>query len=110
MSANMRAGMRIVVLGDEDTVTGFRMAGVEGHVCDAAAARAKARELGDCAVIITTELLGPEVRKELKPSGQKGSPFPILVEVPDKRGPRAREVDPFSELLKKAVGVEVKLK
>jgi len=98
--------MNVVVLADEDTVTGFRMAGVAGHVCDVESARAKLKELSEAKIIITTEKIGLEIRKDLKTEG----PYPILVEVPDKKGPLSREVDPISELLRKAVGVEVKLK
>ncbi len=32
---------------------------------------------------------------------------PILVEIPDKSGPIAREVDPLKALIKSAIGVEI---
>jgi len=39
----------------------------------------------------------------------EGKNFPLLVEVPDKGGKIEKKVDPINELIKRAVGVEIKV-
>lgn len=102
--------MKIGVLADEDTVTGFRLAGIKTtKVIDASSDISK--ELNEfkneASLLITTERLAEENREEINRFKERSSIFPILVEIPDKFG-SAKETE-MQDLVKKAIGVEVEL-
>lgn len=102
--------MKVVVVGDEDAVTGLRLAGVsEGRVVKAPEeAERVLREVArdeDVAVLVVTEdvaSMAPSVLHELYLK-----PKPAVVEIPSKRPRGERREDPIRELLRRAVGVEV---
>ena len=83
--------MRAFCIGDEDTVRGFRLAGVPGEAVstagEAAEALARARRWADCGLLIVTEqacaLLGQELAS-LRAAGDR----PTVVEIPGPGGPR----------------------
>jgi V/A-type H+-transporting ATPase subunit F len=104
--------MRISVIGDFDTIVGFRLAGIKDahEVEDPKEAVEILRELirdEDVGLIIITERLADEIRSETKKMFE-GRVTPLLVEIPDKSGPIEKKVDPIKELIRKAVGVEIK--
>jgi vacuolar-type H+-ATPase subunit F/Vma7 len=79
-------------IGDEDTVRGFRLAGVPGEVAstagEAAAALARARRRPDCALLVVTEqasvLLGPALA-----ALRAARDGPAVVEIPGPGGAQA---------------------
>ncbi len=105
--------MKISVIGDEDTTMGFRLAGIrDAHfVRDSREAgellRKLAKEEG-MGMIILTERYADALRAEIKALSE-GKIVPIFVEIPDKKGPIAKKVDPIKELVRRAVGVEIKV-
>ncbi len=105
--------MKVCVVADEDTVTGFRLAGVKvGHAVDTPEeAVEKIRELAqdkDVGIIIVTERIMEKIRGEVEAIiGERT--FPLVVEVPDKGGKIEKKVDPLQELVRRAVGVEIKV-
>lgn len=101
---------KIIVLGDEDTVLGFRLAGIaEARVAQAGAADeafAEALSGPDAGiVVITQELLASLSHKSKKVLAATAKP--VVIEIP---GKRAVEVpgQQISELVKKAIGIELK--
>ncbi len=82
--------MRALCIANEDTVRGFRLAGVQGEAVstprEAAEALDRARHGPDCALLIVTEhvaaVLGPELTR-LRLAGGR----PIVVEIPGPGGP-----------------------
>ncbi len=63
------------------------------------------------AIIIINERLAAEAKNREKIreiNSKKRSVIPIIIEVPDKKGPLEKEVDEIGELIKRAVGVAVK--
>ncbi len=107
----MCVGMEIGVVGDFDTVTGFRLAGVkaayEAEEPGAAVESLKKLIKEDIKVIIITERLADEIRNEIT-ALTEGKAFPLIVEIQDKKGPIEGKVDPIRALIKKAVGVDIK--
>ena len=107
----MCVSMEIGVVGDFDTVTGFRLAGVKKayEVDDPGAAVERLKKLikGDTGLIIITEKLAEQIRDEIAVLTE-GKAFPLIVEIQDKRGPIEGKVDPIKALIKKAVGVDIK--
>jgi V/A-type H+-transporting ATPase subunit F len=106
--------MKIGVIGDPSTVLGFRLAGVrETHetedpkeALEVLKALFKDKEVG---LIIITERIADKLRSEIDKL-TKGVVTPLLVEIPDKGGAIERKVDPIKELVRRAVGVEIKFK
>ncbi len=104
--------MKIVVIGDSTTVTGFRLAGVKkGYVAeeveDAKKVLNEVARDSEVSLIILTERLAQELRKEISYLTESRV-TPLIVEIPDKFGPIEGKVDPIKELVRKAVGVEIK--
>ncbi|AEH25239.1 V-type ATP synthase subunit F [Pyrococcus yayanosii] len=101
--------MKIVVIGDQDTALGFRLAGAhEVYAFDEAPlsierARNKLKELierEDVGIILITERLAEKV-------GVPDVKFPIILQIPDKFGPvRGEEV--LKEIVRRAIGVEIR--
>ncbi|WGI17451.1 V-type ATP synthase subunit F [Methanonatronarchaeum sp. AMET-Sl] len=101
--------MKVAVIADEDTVTGFKLAGVkEASVAKEGEEFEDALyELSDdIGIVITTERIAEQNREELKRFRDRGDVFPIIVEIPDKHGSTQSQLQ---EMVKKAVGVEIDL-
>jgi len=123
----------IAVIGDPETATGFRLAGVTAvFECSAGAgagagagsdggeevarvlerlARDGGEGNGGLRIIVITERLAAETkaREKIKEiNARKKGVIPIIIEVPDKKGPLAKEIDEIGWLIKRAVGVAVK--
>ncbi len=105
--------MKISIVADFDTVTGFRIAGVrEAFVVDSPEdALEKIKHLikkEDIGIVITTERILDKIRQQVAEL-LEGKNFPLIVEVPDKDGKIEKKVDPINELIKRAIGVEIKV-
>jgi len=107
------SAMKIVVIGDSDTVSGFRLGGVTSSYVvkatepiDAILKELIADEM--VGVIAITERVADANRSAIDEVNKgKKAVTPILVEIPDKSGPIVREVDPLKALIKTAIGVEI---
>ncbi len=106
--------MKIGVIGDSTTVLGFKLAGVKDAIETQDAAKAveslrglfKDKEMG---LIIISEKLADDLRDEIDRLTE-GVVTPLVVEIPDKGGTIEKKVDPIRELVRRAVGVEIKFK
>ena len=106
--------MKIVVVADEDTVTGRKLSGIdEGYSIspqspeDANSILLTLSERKDIGLIITTERIADvaAVRAVINQLTEKE--FPIVIELQDKHGPIKRVTDPLKALVKRAVGVDL---
>ncbi|MDR2830414.1 MAG: V-type ATP synthase subunit F [Methanobrevibacter sp.] len=100
----------VAVIGDIDTVTGFKLAGVKkGHIVnnDDEAENALTGLINDeLSIIIITEKIADSIREHInKKIGS--NVLPMIIEIPDKSGSFERESDPMSELIKRVIGVEM---
>ena len=112
----------IAVIGDRETATGFRLAGVQAVYEVSQSQDEKEREnetlnlldklVNDgSAIIIINERLAAEarVRDKIRAINEnKRGVTPIIVEIPDKRGPMEQKVSEIERLIKRAVGVALK--
>jgi len=103
----------VMVIGDIDTVTGFRLAGVaEAYVHEDAARTQdliRASLQRDVAVLIITERAAEDVRTLVdRLRSRKGIVKPVIVEIPDKKGPLGKE-DLLRKMIRRIVGTEVTL-
>jgi V/A-type H+-transporting ATPase subunit F len=99
--------MNIRVMADEDTVAGFRLAGVPGIVVrNAREARRELDRLQQEApqiVVVTTEQIANSIREEI--SGIRfGEEFPLIVEIPGREGP-SEESPSLERMIREAVGI-----
>jgi V/A-type H+/Na+-transporting ATPase subunit F len=101
--------LKFFVIGDDDTVLGFRLAGVEGAaVHDAASARKSlAQAIGDkgIGVIVMPERVAGWIRPEVDGHLFKAE-FPLIIEVPDIQGPVEGRKS-VKDMIRAAVGVQL---
>lgn len=101
--------MKYSVIGDEDTVLGFGIVGVQGRVAtDAEEARRAFHELledKDVSIIIITERLADKIRT-LVDQYLLTQSFPLIVEIPDRRG-RLPGRPGIKEMVNAAIGIKI---
>jgi len=101
--------MKLAALCDKDTSVGLRLAGIK----DTYVSEGKSSDVwdevsskDDIGILFITEKIAEELGRELKDFRLKNN-IPIIIEIPDKSGRKKEHVDYVSQLIKKAVGVEV---
>lgn len=96
------------VIGDEDTVLGFRCAGVPGVVATTAeqvqAALKQARE-GKTGVVLITETCADLARKEVDDI-RFNVELPMIVQIPGPQGPIPGRRD-LTAIIREAIGIKV---
>jgi len=101
---------KIAVIGDTDTVVGFRLAGIlnSNIPADGASARRALLDFSNdsnISVIIITEPLAENIRETIEELSER--PYPVIVEIPDKSGRLEGKESPIRRLVKRAIGVEL---
>lgn len=86
----------IAVIGDRETVTGFRLAGVSGLETDGKNLEQNMESVRDRKIVLINERLYKMVKKWYK--------GPVLVPIPDKHGPVG--IDTVKMLIREIVGGE----
>ena len=101
--------MRFVTIGDEDTVLGFSLAGVDGKVVknpdEAREVLKGALSDPDIGIIIISERIAWEIREEVDRYIYTHS-FPLIIEVPDRNGPVEWRKS-IREMVRAAVGMSL---
>ncbi len=101
--------MEYFVIADEDTVLGFRYAGVEGRAVqtpeEAREALAEQVRAGRVGVVIMTEEIAEAIRPEVNALRFESS-IPIVVEIPGPDGPAASRRE-LEAVIREALGVRV---
>lgn len=102
--------MKMVVIGDENAVAGFRLAGVsEGKIVKTPDEAEKVlKELArdeEVAVLIITEEVASMASSIVQELYLK--PKPVIVSIPSHREVKTKREDPIRGLLRRAIGVEV---
>ena len=101
--------MKFFCVADEDTVRGFRLAGVDGQAVATAgeADRAIRRAAGrpDLGILILTDAVAADVR-ELVDDVRMNRDRPLIVEVPGPQGPMPGRKT-LRQLVQEAVGIRL---
>lgn len=101
--------MRYHVIGDEDTVLGFRYAGIPGDVvetpAEARAALDRANRDSEIAIIIINDYVADQIRPEVN-QVRFDQVLPLLVEIPGPTGPSPQRRELLA-LIREAVGIRV---
>ena len=101
--------MRYYVIGDEDTVLGFRYAGVEGEIVaspeEAREALARVERSPDIGILIITDVVADTIRREVN-AVRFDRALPLVVEVPGPTGPSPQRRDLLA-MIREAVGIKI---
>ncbi len=101
--------MKFHCIADEDTVRGFRLAGITGQVAatapQAAQALAAAMVRADAGIIILTEGVAAGIRDQVDAIRSTRSQ-PLIVEIPGPAGPASGRKS-LREVVQEAVGIRV---
>ena len=104
--------MKFFCIADENTVRGFRLAGVSGQVVNTAPEAARAVETAaaqrDCAIIILTETVAETIRAQVERMRFESSQ-PLIVEIPGPAGPLPGRKS-LRQLAQEAVGIHIEEK
>jgi V/A-type H+-transporting ATPase subunit F len=101
--------MDFYVIADEDTVVGFRYAGVDGIIVDSA--EDAGRELDRLAaenaelIVIITERLANQLRERVNAIRYEGE-LPLVVEIPGPEGPDP-DAPSLTKMIREAVGIRI---
>ena len=100
----------VAIIGDIDTVSGFRLGGVKlAEVVNTSeeAIAAFDKFLDDeISIIIITQLMANEIRDHI--NKKIGSDvLPMIIEIPDKDGSSEGSSDQINDLIKRVIGVEM---
>lgn len=102
--------MELIVIGDENTQTGFKLAGVK-RTYPGDEARNHLEKLlqeSTVGVLLINERYAEENREILnRVKKEKKKLTPIIVEIPDHTGPIKRAIDPLQELIRRALGAQI---
>jgi V/A-type H+-transporting ATPase subunit F len=103
------APLAYYVIGDEDTVLGFRYAGVSGEVVtnteEARQAFSRAAAERRDRILVLTDVIAETIRGEVN-AVRAAAAWPLVVEVPGPTGPMAGK-QTLLELIQEAVGVRI---
>lgn len=104
--------MKVAAIADSDTIIGLRLAGVKLSFpveTPEQAEEALSRVLQDQSVglIIFTEKIADKMRDTITDVRSQRT-VPIIVEIPDKRGAQLGRRDPLMDMIRRAVGIELK--
>jgi len=100
---------KIFLIGDEDTVLGFRFAGIRGRVAkdssQAADLFTKAVQDSEVSIVVVTERIAQLVRPQIDVFMEKHD-LPFVVEIADSAGPIPTRKSP-SDIVREAIGISI---
>ncbi|HUX00103.1 MAG: V-type ATP synthase subunit F [Phycisphaerae bacterium] len=101
--------MKFFCVADEDTVRGFRLAGVEGQAVASAPEADRAIRLAaerpDLGILIVTDTVAADARS-LVDEVRLARPRPLIVEIPGPQGPMPGRKT-LRQLVQEAVGIRL---
>lgn len=101
--------MRFFVIGDKDTVLGFKLVGVEGRIVtnafEAREALKVAASTEDVGIIVITERTAHWIRDDVDEYVYETA-TPLVIEIPDRKG-ALEDRKTISDLVKEAVGIKI---
>ncbi len=100
----------VAIIGDMDTVSGFRLGGVKkAEVVNTAEEAIVAFDKfldEEVSIIIITQVLANEIREHVNRK-IGSSVLPMMIEIPDKDGSSEGSSDQMNDLIKRVIGVEM---
>ncbi len=105
-------GESIVVIGDRDTVTGFKIVGVNESCVPRSPEDARQHLLEyfrhpSTGLILITERIAKKIEDTILELSQ--APVPVIILIPDRDGPTGAHDEVMKELVRRAVGIEISI-
>ncbi len=101
--------MKIFVIGDEYTVLGYRLAGIQGTVVhnsqEATDAMNKALNDPEIGIILITQRTASEI-KSLVDSAKLEMTMPVVLEIPDRKGPMEGR-ESMMDVVQRLIGIRI---
>jgi V/A-type H+-transporting ATPase subunit F len=101
--------LKFFCIADEDTVRGFRLAGIAGQVVNtaeqAAAAVKAVTAQSDCGIIVLTEKVAARIRSQVEAIRLERD-RPLIIEIPGPEGPLPGRKT-LRQFVQEAVGIRV---
>ncbi len=101
--------MKLLVIGNQDAVWGFGLAGVQGQIATTAQdlhqALNKALNDPEVGIVLLTEDAANLARNRIE-TLMANSTIPLIVEIPGPSGPSPDQV-PLSEMIRRTIGVKL---
>ena len=101
--------MKLFVIGDEDSVLGFRLVGIRGKVVkNREQAEVELHDVlsrEDVGLILITERVGEMLGAKIEAFLYR-SEFPMVLLIPDRNGPAPGRME-IKEILRKAMGIRL---
>ena len=101
--------MKIAGLLDKDSAIGFRLAGIKDIYIsnnDNLGIWSELVKRDDVGIIFINQKIAEDIKIKLDDFRLRNT-IPIIIEIPDKNGRIVGHIDYISDLIKKAVGVEI---
>ena len=113
--ASDQPGKELAVIGDEDTIIGFGLTGIKHLVMieddfedkEIFISIRELIETPNIGFIIITQRIAERIRSDFERLKVEKPLYPIIIELPDKRGELPDHEDPIKNLIKRAIGMEV---
>ena len=97
--------MDIAIIGDEDAVLGFKLAGVkDAFVFDEQKQEQIIESCKESKIVIITENVFEKIKEKKLEKNLKG----VIVEIPDKSGSKGLALQEISKLFETTIGVQLK--
>lgn len=101
--------MNYFVIGDQDTVLGFSLAGVEGKAVasreETETAFSEVMDKSDIAIVVITEKCAGWIRDRIE-NYLFTKDFPLIVEIPDRTGPNPDRPS-LKQTINAAIGIKI---
>ena len=101
--------MKVLVIGDETTVLGYRLAGISGVMVNSAEEAADALKTAtqdpDMGIILITQQLGAKVQPLMDEARLKMA-TPVVLEIPDRNGPMEGRESAL-KIVQRLIGIKV---
>jgi V/A-type H+-transporting ATPase subunit F len=106
------ANEKIAIIGDRDSVVGFRMVGVNESIVPKNSHETRQALLNyfrdpQMGLIIITEPLATEVEDTILELSE--APVPVILLIPDRQGSTGAYESVLKELVRRAVGIEINI-
>ncbi|MDD5066126.1 MAG: V-type ATP synthase subunit F [bacterium] len=101
--------MKYYSIGDEDTVLGFSLVGVEGRIVrtkdEAEETVQKVFARNDIGILLITERIAALIKATIDQLIFT-SKFPLIIEIPDRKGPLADRKS-IEEIIRSSIGIKI---
>ncbi|MFO7791741.1 MAG: V-type ATP synthase subunit F, partial [Candidatus Saliniplasma sp.] len=61
----------------------------------------------DVGVVLLSERIAEDIRDEMDRISEEKELYPVIIEIPDKKGPLEDKEDPLNKKIRRAVGIDI---